>query len=856
MTRGRARAILVAMRQRLSLALLVASAIAAGSSATARAAFPGANGKIAFTRSNSVQLMDANGGNVTPILTGDFTGSLAWSPDGTRIALERSPGLWVMGADGSNLKKLADSGTTPAWSPDGTRIAFTSFTAGKNVAVMDADDGSHLVQLTHTTGDGGTNPSWSPDGTKIAFDRTDGVNDGVWVMSADGTTSPPVKIHDGHGFPDWSPDGTRIAISTGFAVSIMDADGTHVTPLTTRVVGPGGFTDFHARWSPDGTKLVFARNFADDDEDTGIMVIPATGGTPTPLTFINIDTGGEDRFADWQPLHARCADTNANNNTDDDGDGLCDNWERDGIDFDNDGTVDLELYDTNGDGTISGNEHADPEYKDLFVEIDSMDDHPPDVQALTDVQRAFINAPVTNPDGVTGIRLHLEISDAVAETPLVAFEPCTLAAGSGDSDFDVIKAASFGTSAQRAAPPAVLAAKRFAFRYALFAHELKGKGSTSGCAELPGNDFIVSLGGFTANPAGSHPVGSRDQQAGTFMHEFGHTLGLHHGGGDDFNCKPNYLSIMSYTRQFSSDPIPNRPLDYSRSELGTLFESNLSEPAGIGGPAGFQTAFGPGPLTVVGANTAIDFNRDGDSADAGVAGDVNLDSVGGCDGSGSVLAGHDDWSSLVYNFRATPDFADGAHASAAQVSEQTFEQVAAKSPDGDGDGIPDLADNCRLTANPGQEDRNGDGEGDACSPPVAGPPATPPPGTGRPACRDTVAPSAALTRSSVRITRHELRIRGTATDRGCNRAVGRVARVDVSIARRVGRRCVFLRSAAGSFGRPASCARPTFIRARGTKTWLLAVHHRLVRGRYVIAVRVTDAAGNRSRHKSLSARVR
>ena len=240
------------------------------------------------------------------------------------------------------------------------------------------------------------------------------------------------------------------------------------------------------------------------------MVISASGGTPTPLTFINIDTGGEDRFADWQPLHARCTDTNANNNTDDDGDGLCDNWEQDGIDFDNDGTVDLELYDTNGDGTISANEHADPEQKDLYVEIDSMDDHPPDIQALTDVQLAFINAPVPNPSaanpiGTPGIRLHLEISGAVPETPLVAFEPCTPAAGSADSDFDAIKAANFGTAAQRAAPPAVLSAKRFAFRYALFAHELKGKGSTSGCAELPGNDFIVSLGGFAPIPPRAIP---------------------------------------------------------------------------------------------------------------------------------------------------------------------------------------------------------------------------------------------------------------------------------------------------------------------------------------------------------------
>ena len=76
------------------------------------------------------------------------------------------------------------------------------------------------------------------------------------------------------------------------------------------------------------------------------------------------------------------------------------------------------------------------------------------------------------------------------------------------------------------------------------------------------------------------------------MHELGHNLGLHHGGTDDLNNKPVYLSIMNYDFQFSWLPRVDgteraRLLDAS---IWPLDENALNEHVGFGADAGSATA--------------------------------------------------------------------------------------------------------------------------------------------------------------------------------------------------------------------------------------------------------------------------
>ena len=52
-----------------------------------------------------------------------------------------------------------------------------------------------------------------------------------------------------------------------------------------------------------------------------------------------------------------------------------------------------------------------------------------------------------------------------------------------------------------------------------------------------------------------------DEELGTPAHELGHTLNLEHGGRQQRNYKPNYLSVMHYFFD-SALPDTNAPMEF------------------------------------------------------------------------------------------------------------------------------------------------------------------------------------------------------------------------------------------------------------------------------------------------------
>ncbi len=350
----------------------------------------------------------------------------------------------------------------------------------------------------------------------------------------------------------------------------------------------------------------------------------------------NLQTQNGSGLIRWGPAIGSTVDT--------DGDGLPDSWETTGIDGDCNGTIDLNL-------AALG---ANPLHKDIFVEVDSMVGRAPATGALALVQNSFANAPVSNPDGTMGINLRLIIEAADQSIPLQDFP--------NDWDnFHPLKSQYFGNPADRASPNrnGILNAKKRAFRYCMFANRFDAQGS-SGLGELPGNDFMVTLGEFL--PAG----GSLNEQASTFMHELGHTLGLYHGGhqidwNNDrrYNYKPNYHSVMNYSWQLA-DSRPGWTLDYSRAAMPSLDETALDETAGLGGTLNTITLVGPVPGREAFEVGGVDWNRNNVINTAPVAADANH--IYGVDAPspGDVLFGSEDWSRLIYNFRSSPNYASGS----------------------------------------------------------------------------------------------------------------------------------------------------------------------------------------------------
>jgi Tol biopolymer transport system component len=82
-----------------------------------------------------------------------------WSPDGSRIAFTRNAEIYVVGADGSNIRSVSRLSEVFGvdWSPDGRAVVFSQ--GRGRVAFVDLATG-RVTRLTRGPGD--QSPVWGP----------------------------------------------------------------------------------------------------------------------------------------------------------------------------------------------------------------------------------------------------------------------------------------------------------------------------------------------------------------------------------------------------------------------------------------------------------------------------------------------------------------------------------------------------------------------------------------------------------------------------------------------------------------------------------------------------------------------
>jgi serine/threonine protein kinase len=145
--------------------------------------------------------------------------SPAISPDGERIAFHSGRGgggLFVMGATGESVRKVADVGFDPSFTPDGAKVVVSTIeseldprflgSAEAQVWLIDVESGE---KKRIVSADQGMKPVVDPSGKRIAFWRvhTGGMRD-LFTASLDGGAAEPLTDDRPLDYdPAWSPDG-------------------------------------------------------------------------------------------------------------------------------------------------------------------------------------------------------------------------------------------------------------------------------------------------------------------------------------------------------------------------------------------------------------------------------------------------------------------------------------------------------------------------------------------------------------------------------------------------------------------------------------------------------------------------
>lgn len=269
------------------------AALAVSASRPGDAAYPGANGHIAYAYGEgyaygggSIWSANADGSLPVQLSNGGNDRSPAYSPNGSRIAFERGNGIAAMNADGSGASQLLEGSNSFSTETKFATEYETSEKPPRTIPVVRIHTINSSWHVYHS-------PSFSPDGSQLAVDE--GIEEvkftSICAVEAEGDEGC-LEYGSENAFFDYEFE-CLTCISR--IVTVNSANGARTGTVAT---APEEDYVSEPAYSMDG-KIAFARR---GSPGSGIYVVSSSGSAPSQVA-----SGYNVSAPDFSPDGARIA---------------------------------------------------------------------------------------------------------------------------------------------------------------------------------------------------------------------------------------------------------------------------------------------------------------------------------------------------------------------------------------------------------------------------------------------------------------------------------------------------------------------------------------------------------------------
>jgi Tol biopolymer transport system component len=271
--------------------------------ASATGGEPEPSGRIAFPAFDSnrgtydIYIVNADGTNLRRVV--EEASQPALSPNGQYLAYHHwqvdDRGLVVSNSNGANPLRVTDflEDGLPAWSPDSTKIVFSSYREVDRFSRLYWLWADNMRDWEYQRGHMpvyGEYPVWMPDG-RILYQATKPPR-GLTIMNSD-TYNPVLILADDNAKAlTLSPDGQSIAFMSPregkWDIYRVQVDGSGLLRLTDSPANDG-----LPAWSPDGRSIAFV---SDSGGQWRLWIMNANGSNPSVLTNLPGPVDGRVEF--------------------------------------------------------------------------------------------------------------------------------------------------------------------------------------------------------------------------------------------------------------------------------------------------------------------------------------------------------------------------------------------------------------------------------------------------------------------------------------------------------------------------------------------------------------------------------